>query len=217
MENLDQVGDFFKTATDLYEGAKWTATAINSLLDLFDDHYQALEVLNMILDTNQGDDEFVQAAMNLAIQYQTDFGAGLARLKKEFADWIDDQGYGLIEEAVFNLIGGEKAYLNIGKVITDTLLKVTGVKDHGEAAQLFYTRYSSQQVLAIAYQDAIDDIRYLNGTPTNEQITKVQTLFLAYRSATARTFDALADYNSSQSSYWKQIANNVRKRTMPGV
>jgi len=217
LEHMNQLGNIFDSAKNVYDGVKWGMTAINSILDVFEDHYQAMEVLNLILESNKGDNEYKQAVLNLASQYQTKFGAGLAKFRKEFADWIEKKGYEIIDAAIFSLIGGEKSYLKLGTIVADTLIKVSGIKDYGDAAQLFFTRYSSQQALAEMYSNAVSEVRLSGGNPTDEQVSKVQTLFLAYRSATARTFEALADYDSDNSMYWMQVTKEVRKRTMPGI
>lgn len=175
----------------------------------------------MLYNANAGDAEYRQAILELTEEYSTHEGTAMAMLQKDLMEYLRDYAMDAGEEIVLDYAGTvATGYFGLAKVCTEVILKVTGVKDHGEAWLELYHRYSSQKILGNLYSQTVSDIRaemYHGRTVPDALIRQMQSVFTAYREATARCFETLAKLDPAHKGKWELNETLVRARTLPGV
>ena len=218
IESYDKMLAVFDVINGIDEGIEYTNVFLNSYCELMTDHTRDLAILEYIASANYGNREYLQALTNLKKRYLSSFDASMDVLTKKLRDEIIKYGTKKLESTIFEAAGPSANFVyKLTKISADKLLEVTGVTGAGKTKQEFYTRFSSQQALAEAYSDAVTAVNGANGNPSDEQIHTLQAVFLAYRTATARTFETIASLGGADAEHWSRHANDIRNRTMPGV
>ena len=200
---------------------KYSKAMMEAICELYTNHYRDLEMLRMMYASEMGDKEYRQAILELTSEYTSQQSAAMYRLADEVIKWTNDKAWDAAEEIVLDAVGEvATSYLSLGKLCTQVLLKVSGTTDHGENWQEFYHRFSSQKVVAAMYRQSVMDIQTAigkNKPVTDSMIQKMQSLFIATRTATARCFDTLVKLDYQYKMRHTYSAQNVRNKEMPGV
>ena len=225
LKTFDTCMNFFSTVgkglSAMGKTVKFGQAMMNAICELYTDHYRDLEMLRMLYESNQGDAEFRQAILELTEDYSSRQDASMAQLTTVINKYLEGLIWDEMEEVVLDLASeAAGSYVALGKVCAELLFKLTGLTDHGENWQEFYHRFSSQKVIAQLYYQSVWDIKVAisnDKSVPDRMIEKVQSLFVATRTATARCFDTLAKLDKKNKGKYEANAALVRTKTMPGI